>query len=82
MNDAQAPVVLFRRLQRDAREQLLHELEARVSEDGQHLIVSRYRERSGDGNNRQRHEVHRRVSIAMLLKWMARESTRRMSETR
>ena len=57
---------------------LLHELEARVSEDGQHLILSRYRERTGDGTAaQQRHEVHRRVPIATLLKWMARQSLER-----
>lgn len=74
MNDTQAPVVLFRRLRRDTRQQLLHELEARVSDDGRHLIVSRYRERYGDAA--QRHEVHRQVPIATLLKWMAREGRR------
>jgi len=74
MNDPQ-PVVLFRRLQRDTRQQVLHELEARVSKDGQHLILSRYRERTGDGAAaQQRHEVHRRVPIATLLKWVARQS--------
>lgn len=77
MTDAQ-PVVLFKRLQRDTRQQVLHELEARVSEDGQHLILSRYRERTGDGAAaQQRHEVHRRVPIATLLKWMARQSLER-----
>ena len=74
MNDTQAPVVLFRRLQNDTRQQLLHELEARVSDDGRHLIVSRYRERYGDAAKR--HVVHRRVPIATLLKWMAREGRR------
>ncbi|MFJ4431072.1 hypothetical protein ACIPZG_08880 [Pseudomonas sp. NPDC089395] len=74
MNDVvQSPVLLFRRLESDARQALLHELEARVSDDGRDLIVSRYRERYGNGNALQRHEVHRRVPIATLLKWMARE---------
>ncbi|HHJ1297601.1 hypothetical protein OGV25_16740 [Pseudomonas sp. P1B16] len=73
MRDAQPPVVLFRRLESNARQQLLHELEARVSEDGRDLIISRYRERSGEAAAQQRHEVHRRVPIATLLKWMARE---------
>ncbi|UPL07806.1 hypothetical protein PisoF_03511 [Pseudomonas sp. IsoF] len=73
MRDAQPPVVLFRRLESNARQQLLHELEARVSEDGRDLIISRYRERSGEAASQQRHEVHRRVPIATLLKWMARE---------
>ena len=78
MNDVvQSPVLLFRRLESDARQALLHELEARVSDDGRDLIVSRYRERYGNGNALQRHEVHRRVPIAMLLKWMAREGTAR-----
>ena len=77
MSDTQAPLVLFRNLESDARQQLLHELEARVSDDGRHLIVSRYRERYGDGDAAQRHEVHRQVPIAMLLKWMAREGTAR-----
>ncbi|HYQ55014.1 MAG TPA: hypothetical protein VES70_31785 [Pseudomonas sp.] len=74
MNDVvQSPVLLFRRLESDAKQALLHELEARVSDDGRDLIVSRYRERYGDSNALQRHEVHRRVPIASLLKWMARE---------
>jgi len=77
MSDVQAPLVLFRNLASDARQQLLHELEARVSDDGRHLIVSRYRERYGNGTTAQRQEVHRRVPIATLLRWMARESTAR-----
>ncbi|MFV7440119.1 hypothetical protein ACLPJF_23855 [Pseudomonas vlassakiae] len=54
---------------------LLHELEARVSDDGRELILSRYRERYADGGDTQRHEVHRRIPIATLLKWMARAGT-------
>ena len=77
MSDVQAPLVLFRNLASDARQQLLHELEARVSDDGRHLIVSRYRERYGNDTTAQRQEVHRRVPIATLLRWMARESTAR-----
>ncbi|MFF5866162.1 hypothetical protein [Pseudomonas sp. NPDC012596] len=77
MSDVQAPLVLFRNLASDARQQLLHELEARVSDDGRHLIVSRYRERYGNGSTVQRQEVHRRVPIATLLRWLARESTAR-----
>jgi len=77
MSDAQAPLVLFRNLANDARQQLLHELEARVSDDGRYLIISRYRERYGNGTTAQRQEVHRRVPIATLLRWMARESTAR-----
>lgn len=74
MNDVvQSPVLLFRRLESDPQQALLHELEARVSDDGRDLIVSRYRERYGNGNAIQRQEVHRRVPIATLLKWMARE---------
>ncbi|BBH45516.1 hypothetical protein [Pseudomonas sp. KU43P] len=74
MNDVlQPPVLLFRRLESGAEQALLHELEARVSEDGRDLIVSRYRERYGNGDALQRHEVHRRVPIAALLKWMARK---------
>ncbi|MBO9548532.1 hypothetical protein [Pseudomonas sp.] len=73
MNDA---VSLFRRVECGTEQPvLLHELEARVSEDGRELIVSRYRERYGNGGDAQRHEVHRRVPIATLLKWMAREGT-------
>lgn len=74
MNDVlQPPVLLFRRLESNARQGLLHELEARVSDDGRDLIVSRYRERYGNGDALQRQEVHRRVPISSLLKWMARE---------
>ncbi|MFJ4066265.1 hypothetical protein ACIPW4_13315 [Pseudomonas sp. NPDC089996] len=73
MNDA---VSLFRRVVCGAEQSvLLHELEARVSADGRELIVSRYRERYGNGGEAQRHEVHRRVPIAALLKWMAKEDT-------
>ncbi|WP_176508781.1 MULTISPECIES: hypothetical protein [Pseudomonas] len=73
MNNA---VSLFRRVECGAEQPvLLHELEARVSEDGRELIVSRYRERYADGGDTQRHEVHRRIPIAMLLKWMARAGT-------
>lgn len=69
-------VSLFRRVESGAEQPvLLHELEARVSADGRELIVSRYRERYGDDGDAQRHEVHRRVPIAALLKWMAREGT-------
>ncbi len=69
-------VSLFRRVESGAEQPvLLHELEARVSADGRELIVSRYRERYGDDGDAQRHEVHRRVPIAALLKWMAREAT-------
>jgi len=69
-------VSLFRRVECGAEQPLLlHELEARVSADGRELIVSRYRERYDNGGDAQRHEVHRRVPIAALLKWMAREGT-------
>jgi hypothetical protein len=69
-------VSLFRRVESGAEQPvLLHELEARVSADGRELIVSRYRERYGDDGDAQRHEVHRCVPIAALLKWMAREGT-------
>jgi len=69
-------VSLFRRVECGAEQPvLLHELEARVSADGRELIVSRYRERYASGGDTQRHEVHRRVPIAALLKWMAKEGT-------
>lgn len=73
-SEAQATMLLFRRLESAAPQSvLLHELEARVSEDGQHLIVSRYREQhSADGQPHCR-EVHRSVPISALLKWMAKE---------
>jgi hypothetical protein len=69
-------VSLFRRVECGAEQPvLLHELEARVSADGRDLIVSRYRERYGKGGEPHLHEVHRRIPIAALLKWMAREGT-------
>ena len=46
MNDAQAAMLLLRRLEGAARQPvLLHELEARLSADGRNLVLSRYRER-------------------------------------
>ncbi|AGZ35759.1 hypothetical protein C4Q28_11805 [Pseudomonas sp. SWI6] len=71
---ANASMLLFRRLERAASESvLLHELQARVSDDGQHLIVSRYREhRTAQGRPHCR-EVHRSVPITALLKWMAKQ---------
>lgn len=71
--DSQTAVLLFRRLEGAARQPLLlHELEARLSADGRSLVLSRYRERfTGDGKPC-RHEAHRSVPIATLLRWMAR----------
>ncbi|MNG76388.1 hypothetical protein D3C76_302980 [compost metagenome] len=74
MNDAQDAVMLFRRLEGAARQPvLLHELEARLSTDGRHLILSRYRERYTAESAPQRHETHRSVPIAALLRWVARQ---------
>jgi hypothetical protein len=72
MNDAQAAMLLFRRLEGAARQPLLlHELEAR-SADGRNLVLSRYRERYTAEGEPYRHEAHRSVPIAALLRWMAR----------
>ncbi|WDY59998.1 hypothetical protein [Pseudomonas sp. PSKL.D1] len=81
MNDGQTAMTLFRRLH-GAQPQplLLHELEVRVSADGRHLVLSRYRERYGEGEP-QRQEVHRQVPIAALLRWMARQENA-MSDSR
>lgn len=73
-NDAQAAMLLFRRLEGAARQPLLlHELEARVSADGRSLVLSRYRERLTAEGKPYRHEVHRSVPIAALLRWVARQ---------
>ena len=73
MNDAQAAMLLLRRLEGAARQPvLLHELEARLSADGRSLVISRYRERYSAEGKPYRHEVHRSIPIAALLRWMAR----------
>ncbi|RCL24724.1 hypothetical protein C6A77_15715 [Pseudomonas sp. AFG_SD02_1510_Pfu_092] len=73
MNDAQAAMLLFRRQEGAARQALLlHELEARVSADGRSLVLSRYRERVTAEGTHYRHEVHRNIPLAALLRWVAR----------
>ncbi|MCE0910682.1 hypothetical protein ACF8R4_00955 [Pseudomonas sp. FYR_2] len=73
MNDAQAAMLLLRRLEGAARQPvLLHELEARLSADGRNLVLSRYRERYSAEGKPYRCEAHRSISIAALLRWMAR----------
>ncbi|AVH39357.1 hypothetical protein AL532_25070 [Pseudomonas monteilii] len=73
MNDAQAAILLLRRLEGAARQPvLLHELEARLSADGRNLVLSRYRERYRAEGKPYRCEAHRSISIAALLRWMAR----------
>ena len=72
--DSQTAVLLFRRLEGAARQPLvLHELEARLSADGRSLVLSRYRERVTADGKPYRHEAHRSVPIAVLLRWMVRQ---------
>ncbi|MBA6138088.1 MULTISPECIES: hypothetical protein [Pseudomonas] len=66
-------MLLLRRLEGAARQPvLLHELEARLSADGRNLVLSRYRERYSAEGKPYRYEAHRSISIAALLRWMAR----------
>ncbi len=68
-------MLLFRRLEGAARQPLLlHELEVRVSADGRSLVLSRYRERYDAEGKACRHETHRSVPIAVLLRWLGRQS--------
>lgn len=72
MNDNR--LMLFQRQHSTPRYPLrVHELEARLSEDGHSLVISRYREQYRPGNPATRREVCHQVPIAALLRWIAKE---------
>ncbi|MFB4390568.1 MULTISPECIES: hypothetical protein [unclassified Pseudomonas] len=72
MNDAR--LMLFQRHESAPSQPLrVHELEARLSDDGHSLVISRYREQYRPGSPVARSEVSHRVPIAALLRWIAKE---------
>ncbi|MGE7989653.1 hypothetical protein ACQKPE_01090 [Pseudomonas sp. NPDC089554] len=72
MNDAR--LMLFQRHENTPHQPLrVHELEARLSDDGRSLVISRYLEQYQPGRPTARREVSHQVPIAALLRWMAKE---------